>query len=188
MIEQTLVLIKPDGIQQKLIGRIITRFENAGLRIAGMKMIWPDEKKAKEHYPLDEEWSESAFRKSRETAEKNKEKFDFKNHKEFGKFIQDGLVKFIQESPVIAIVVEAPHAIEVVRKMVGATEPRSAVPGTIRSDFASIESYPNANKKERAVRNMVHASDSVSNARREISIWFSKEEIHNYKRYGDIIF
>ncbi|MEK6914864.1 MAG: nucleoside-diphosphate kinase [Nanoarchaeota archaeon] len=182
MIEQTLVLIKPDGIQQKLIGKIITRFEDAGLKIVAVKMIWPDEKKAKEHYPLDEEWARNVFDKSKNSAEKNKEKFIFKNHLDFGKFIQDGLVDFIQESPIVALVLEAPHAIDIVRKMIGATEPRAAIPGTIRSDFASVESYPNANIKKRAVRNLVHASDSFENAKKEIKVWFNNEEVHDYKR------
>lgn len=188
MIEQTLVLIKPDGVQQKLIGKILSRFENAGLRIVGMKMVWPDEKKAVEHYPLDEEWAKNVFKKSKENAEKNKEKFNFQNYIELGKFIQKGLIDFIQENPIVAIVLEAPHAVDIVRKMIGATEPRSANPGTIRSDFASVESYPNANVKERAVRNLVHASDSAVNAKREITTWFSEDEIHNYKRPGDEFF
>jgi nucleoside-diphosphate kinase len=69
--------------------------------------------------------------------------------------------------------------------MVGSTEPRSAIPGTIRSDFASVESYPNANNQGRAVRNLIHASDSVDNAKKEIKTWFDEEEVHDYKRPGD---
>lgn len=183
--EQTLVLIKPDGIQLKLIGKIITRFENAGLRVVGMKMSWADENKAREHYPLDTEWANEAFEKTKVSAEKNNEKFDFKDPLEFGKFVQDGLVDFIQENPIVALVLEGSHAIEIVRKMVGATEPRSASPGTIRSDFASVESYPNANNQGRAVRNLIHASDSVNNAKKEIKTWFSEEEVHDYNRPGD---
>ena len=183
--EHTLVLIKPDGVQQKLIGKIISRFEDTGLKVVGMKMVWPDEKKAREHYPLDEDWAKSAFTKSKESAEKNKEKFYFNDHIEFGKFVQNGLVDFIQENPVVALVLEGTHAIEIVRKMVGATEPRSAIPGTIRADFASIESYVNANLGRRAVRNLIHASDSLINANREIATWFDKKEVHRYNRPGD---
>lgn len=185
MIEQTLVLIKPDGVQQKLIGKIISRFEDAGLKIVGMKMIWPDEKMAGEHYPLDEEWAKNVFSKSKQSAEKNKEEFIFKNHLDFGKFVQGKLINFIQGSPIVALVLESPHAVDIVRKMVGATEPRAANPGTIRSDFASVESYPNADMKNRAVRNLVHASDSFINAKREIKVWFNEKEVHNYKRPGD---
>jgi nucleoside-diphosphate kinase len=185
MIEQTLVLIKPDGIQQKIVGKIISRFEDVGLKVVGMKMVWSDEKKAREHYPLDEDWSRGAFEKTKETAEKNKEKFDFKDYVEFGKFVQEGLVSFIQENPIVALVLEGPHAIELVRKMVGSTEPRQAAPGTIRGDLASIESYVNANSNNRAVRNLIHASDSVNNAKKEIDVWFDDEEVHDYKRPGD---
>ena len=91
----------------------------------------------------------------------------------------------IQENPIVALVLEGTHAIEIVRKMVGSTEPRSAIPGTIRSDFASVESYPNANTQGRAVRNLIHASDSVDNAKKEIKTWFDEEEVHDYKRPGD---
>jgi nucleoside-diphosphate kinase len=183
--EKTLVLIKPDGIQQKLVGRIISRFETAGLRVVGMKMAWSDESKAREHYPLDEEWARAAFGKTKDSAEKNNEEFNFKDSMEFGKFVQDGLVEFIQENPIVALVLEGSHAIEVVRKMVGATEPRSAAPGTIRADFASVESYPNANNQGRAVRNLIHASDSVENANKEIKTWFDENEVHDYSRPGD---
>ena len=183
--EQTLVLIKPDGIQQKVVGQIISRFETAGLKVVGMKMVWPDEAKARQHYPLDEEWAETAFAKTSESAKKNNEEFNFKDHMEFGKFVQDGLVEFIQENPIVALVLEGTHAIEVVRKMVGSTEPRSASPGTIRADFASVESYPNANNQGRAVRNLIHASDSVENANKEIKTWFDEEEVHDYSRPGD---
>ena len=183
--EQTLVLIKPDGIQQKVVGKIITRFEDAGLKVVGMKMVWADEKRAREHYPLDEEWSKGVYAKTKESAEKNNERLDFKDYEEFGKFVQDGLVEFIQENPIVALVLEGTHSIEVVRKMVGSTEPRAANPGTIRADFASVESYPNANNQKRAVRNLIHASDSIENAKKEIKTWFDKEEVHDYSRPGD---
>jgi len=185
MIEQTLVLIKPDGVQKKLIGRIISRFEEADLRLAGMKMIWPDEKMARKHYPLDEEWAKSIYKKSKEASEKNSEPFPFKDYLDIGKFVQEGLVNFIMESPIVAIVMEGPHAIELIRKIIGSTEPRQSLPGTIRGDFASVESYFSANSKGRAVRNLIHASDSVENAEKEIAIWFSKGEVHDYSRPGD---
>lgn len=183
--EKTLVLIKPDGVQQKLIGKIISRFEDAGLRLVGMKMVWPDENKAREHYPLDEDWAKAAFEKTSSSAKENNEEFKFSDYMEFGKFVQDGLVNFIQENPIVALVLEGTHAIEVVRKMVGATEPRAASPGTIRADFASVESYPNANLNGRAVRNLIHASDSKDNAEKEIKTWFDEGEVHNYSRPGD---
>ena len=104
----------------------------------------------------------------------------FKDHMDFGKTLQKYLVNYITESPIIAMVIEGPHSIEIIRKMLGSTEPRQAAPGTIRSDFSSTESYELADKEQRAVKNLVHASDSVENAKREISVWFSKEEIQDY--------
>ena len=93
---------------------------------------------------------------------------------------------FLTQGPVVAIVLEGHHAIELARKLIGNTEPRQALPGTIRSDFASTESYPLADTKSRVLRNLVHASDSIENAKREISLWFSPEELHSYKNIHDL--
>ena len=109
--------------------------------------------------------------------------FEFSDHIQYGQFIQDSLKNFIKESPVVALVIKGPHAIEIIRKMVGATEPRSALPGTIRADFASIESYEISNAGNRAVRNLIHASDAPETAKREIALWFKPSEIHDYKRH-----
>ena len=182
MIERTLVLIKPDGVTRGLIGKIISRFEDAGLKIIAMKMVWIDEKFAKEHYKLDEEWAKNVFIKTKTTHEKEGKKFPYKDHMEFGSLIQKWNMDFLREGPIVAIVLESPHAIEIARKMTGSTEPRQAVPGTIRSDFATIESYAVANKKERVLRNLIHASDSEANAKREIALWFSQNELHSYKK------
>ena len=151
-IEKTLVLIKPDGVQKNLIGKIISKFEDAGLKIIALKMMHPDEELAKKHYPLDEKWAKTLYEKSKKAAEEKNEKFLFKDPQHIGEFVQKGLQNLITECPVIAMVLESPHAIEIVRKMVGPTEPRQAPPGTIRGDFASIESYSTANTRERAVR------------------------------------
>lgn len=183
MIEQTLVLIKPDGVKKAIAGKIISRFEDTGLKIAALKMVWPDHKLAEKHYPLEEEWAKGTYEKAKTAAEKTNTEFKHKNHMEYGKFIQDSLKEFITESPVIAMVLEGPHAIEIVRKIVGPTEPRQAPPGTIRGDFISIESYAIADTGKRAVRNLIHASDSKINAEKEIKIWFSKGEIHKYQKH-----
>ena len=185
MIERTLVLIKPDGIVRGLSGKIISRFEDAGLKIVGMKMLWVDENFAREHYKLEEEWARNVFMKTKTTHEKEGRKFPYKNHMEFGGMIQKWNMDFLCEGTVIAFVLEAPHAIELARKMVGATEPRQAAPGTIRGDFASVESYAVANEKERVLRNLVHASDSSENATREIALWFNIDELHSYKKELD---
>jgi len=185
--ERTLVLIKPDGVQRSISGKIISRFEDAGLKIVGMKMIWANDELARTHYPLDEEWAKKLFEKTKASYEKDNKPMKFKNHEEMGKIIQGNLILFLKESPVIAMVLEGPHAVELARKMIGSTEPRQAAPGTIRGDFASIESYAKADSKERAVRNLIHASDSPENAGREISIWFSPLELHSYRTIHDLL-
>lgn len=182
VIEKTLTLIKPDGVSRGLIGKIITRFEDAGLKIIAMKMIWADEKLAENHYLLDPEWAKNVYEKTKKTRESAGEPFPFKDSMAYGKLIQSWNKNFLKEGPVIAMIIEGPHAVEIVRKMVGSTEPRQASPGTIRGDFAVIESYALANDKERVLRNLIHASDTTDSAKREISLWFQKNEIHNYKK------
>ena len=180
--EKTLILIKHDGVVRGLIGKIIERIENTGLKIVAMKMIWADETLAKKHYKLDEEWAKKLFERTKTTHEKEGKPFKFKDHMEFGSLIQKWNMTFLREGPVIAIVTEGPHAIEIVRKIVGHTEPRQAMPGTIRGDFASVESYELSNENQRVLRNLIHASDSPSNAEHEIALWFSPNELHKYKK------
>jgi nucleoside-diphosphate kinase len=183
--ERTLVLIKHDGIARGLIGKIITRFEETGLKIIALKMVWADENLASKHYPLEESWALNVFQKTKTTHEKNGKKFPYQDHIEFGSLIQKWNAIFLREGPVLAMVIEGPHAIEIVRKMIGATEPRQATPGTIRGDFAMIESYETANAKARVLRNLVHASDCLEAAKREISLWFNEKELHHYSKELD---
>lgn len=180
--ERTLVLIKPDGVVRSLIGEILSRFEKTGLKITAMKMVWADEKLARQHYILEEQWAKNVYDKTKLGYEKEGKPFPYKTHMELGEKIQSWNAKFLQEGPVLAFVLEGPHAIEIVRKMVGNTEPRQAVPGTIRGDYSMVESYALADSKTRVLRNLVHASDSVDNAEREISVWFTKNEIHSYSK------
>lgn len=184
-LDRTLILLKPDAVQRGIIGKIIDRFESTGLKVVGMKMVWADEDRAKSHYPLDEEWARNVFDKTKKVYDQEGKEMEYKDHMEFGETIQSWLRKFISEGPIVAMVLEGPHAIELGRKLLGATEPKSALPGTIRGDFASVESYQMADKKKRPVRNLVHASDSKENAEREISIWFSQQEIFSYKKELD---
>jgi len=155
MIEKTLVLIKPDGVKRGLMGRIISRFEDAGLKIIGMKLYQSDEARALQHYGEDIE-------------------------KRRGKKVRDLLVDFLKSGPVLAFVVEGVNAIENVRKMVGATEPKAAAPGTIRGDFAHI-SYAHADEKNKVVENLIHASSDAADAEREVWLWFNQDELCEYK-------
>jgi nucleoside-diphosphate kinase len=185
MMQQTLVLLKPDAIQRGVIGKIITRFEDAGIKVVGMKMVWADETLAKNHYHLDENWAKQVYEKTKQVYDKEGKNFSYKNHMDLGNTIQSWNIKFLREGPVIALVLEAPHVVEIIRKMVGSTEPKQSAPGTIRGDFAVVESYALADNKKRVVRNLIHASDSVENARREISLWFDNSEMHKYAKELD---
>lgn len=155
MIQRTLVLLKPDAVQRCYAGEIITRFEKAGLKIVGMKMVWADKAIAQEHYA---EHVEKPF--------------------------YPGLENMITEGPVIAFVLEGVEAIATVRKMVGSTEPKGAAPGTIRGDYAHA-SYGYADEKGIGLKNLIHASANTEDADKEVSLWFSKEEMHTYKTVHD---
>ncbi|RME55407.1 nucleoside-diphosphate kinase [Candidatus Woesearchaeota archaeon] len=156
MIEATLVLIKPDGVMRGLIGEIIKRFEQRGLKIAGLKMVRVDEDFAKQHYI---EHVDKDFYKS--------------------------LEEFITSGPVVAMAIEGVDAVELVRKVVGATEPKSALPGTIRGDYAHV-SYAYADKKKISIKNLVHASGNKEDAERELNLWFSIEELHSYPNVHEL--
>ena len=150
MIEKSLLIVKPDGVERSLVGEIIKRFENTGLKIVGMKMVWIDRKFAEKHYGA------------------HKSKPFFKE-----------LVDFITEGPVVAFVLEGVHAVENVRRLVGHTSPNQAAPGTIRGDYAHI-SMAYASKKGTGGKNVIHASGSKAEADEEIKLWFKAEEIHTY--------
>jgi nucleoside-diphosphate kinase len=148
--ERTLVLVKPDGVERQVSGEIISRIEKSGMKLVGMKMVHMTEDFAKEHY---------------------------KAHVD--KPFYKGLEVFMTSSPVIAMVVEGISAIETVRKLVGATEPKSAAPGTIRGDF-SHHSYGFTDKKGIAIKNLVHASGDENDAKYEVGLWFKEDELHDY--------
>ena len=159
--ERTLVLVKPDGVVRQLVGKIIMRFEDAGLKIIGMRMEWVDEEFAKKHYRDDIE-------------------------KKHGKRVRDELINYIKKGPVIALVLEGVDAINVTRKIVGSTYPGEAPSGTIRGDFAHIsKDYANSNKI--TVKNLIHASGNKEDAKIEIPLWFKEKDLHSYKTVHDII-
>jgi len=158
-IQQTLVLVKPDGVVRGLIGEVIKRFEQRGLKIVALKLVKVEMDHAKQHYTED-------------ITERRGEK------------VRKMLLDLITEGPVVAIIVEGVDAIENVRKLVGATESKAALPGTIRGDYTHI-SYTHADEKEIPVQNVVHASSDGKDARREIALWFSIDEIYDYKRVGE---
>ncbi|PIP29601.1 nucleoside-diphosphate kinase [Candidatus Kuenenbacteria bacterium CG23_combo_of_CG06-09_8_20_14_all_36_9] len=183
--ERTLVLIKPDGVQRSLIGEIIHRFERVGLKFLALKMIIPTKKQAENFYPSNEEWFLSVGNKTIKGYEAKGIKLDRSPLKQ-GKFVKKILVDFMTSGPIVAIVLQGNEAVKIVRKLVGSTEPLSSDVGTIRGDF-NIDSYTMADVDQRAVRNLVHASESVNEAERELKCWFKEEKILRYNLVQDKI-
>lgn len=183
--EQTFVFIKPDGVQRSIIGDVITRFERTGLKLVAIKMLTPDVERLTIHYGKSDEWYES---KGQNTINNMAERgiTPTKPAIEYGKDIVRSLLKFMSAGPAIAMIWEGNCAVDVVTKLVGSTEPKSSDIGTIRGDL-TVDSYKMANLDGRAVRNLMHCSDSPQNAQDEINIWFKSEDISNYKNVNDII-
>jgi nucleoside-diphosphate kinase len=182
--EKTLVLIKPDGVQRGLVGQILTRFETAGLKLVSMKMVHPSHDDVDRHYQMTEEWMQAVYTKAKAKYDANGETFPFADHKAYGGDIKRGLVEFLKSSPVVALVLEGEMAVSLVRKLVGATEPASSAPGTIRGDF-SHDTYALANSQGRPLRNLIHASGNVEEANNEIKIWFTDTELYAYEHVND---
>ncbi len=132
MAQRTLVLVKPDGVKKGLIGEIISRLEKKGLKIAAMRMLQMDKALARRHYAVHD-----------------------------GKTFFAGLVDFITSGPIVAVVVEGEKSVEVVRKLMGETDPAKAAPGTIRGDYGLDIG-----------ENLIHGSDSEENAQVEIALFF----------------
>ncbi len=176
MFEQCLVLIKPDGVQRGLIGAIFQRLERVGLKIVAVKLLQATHAQADRHYALTEAWMHGVFDKAKAKYEALGHTFPYKDHVVYGTFIKDGLIEFLTSAPIVALVIEGELAVSLVRKVVGATEPASAAPGTIRGDF-SLDTYGLSNQQNRPIRNLVHASGTVEEAKHEIDIWFSSKEI-----------
>ncbi len=182
--ERTLIILKPDAVQRGLVGEIITRFEKTGLKIVAAKMVKPSKDLADKHYPVDrQEFIDGMGQKSLDNYKEQgldplKELGSSDPHA-IGLEIQKWLADFLTSGPVIAMVLEGPHAIEMVRKIRGHTLPIKANPGTITGDY-SFDSSSLANKDKRPLRNLVHASGSKQEADFEIGLWFTKEELHAY--------
>lgn len=145
MSQRSFVLVKPDGVQRGLVGEVIRRFEARGLKLVGLKMVRVTQDLAATYYA---------------------------EHKD--KAFYDGLLRYVTSGPAVAMVVEGEGAVAVVRKMMGATDPAEAEPGTIRADHALT-----------IARNVLHGSDSPESAEREIGLFFSPEELHAYTRIDE---
>jgi len=178
--ERTLVLIKPDAVERGLIGEIVQRFEKRGLKIIGMKLVKASRETAGRHYTEDPDWLLSIGQKARKSFEEKGIEVK-ETDKQIGERVRTLLIGYVESGPIVAMVIEGPHAIETVRKIVGPTEPRTAPPGTIRGDY-SIDSYLLSDSTERPVKNLIHASGNEREAVSEIKVWFSENELHSYER------
>jgi nucleoside-diphosphate kinase len=176
--ERVFVILKPDAVHRSLVGEIMRRLEITGLKFTAVKMLLPKKEQVLAHYNKDDAWCEE---KGNLTIKNLKEKGEEpkKTALEYGRDIMEGNVAFMTSSPVVAMVLEGNHAVGIVKKIVGSTEPMSSDVGTIRGDM-TLDSYSLANADGRAVRNLIHCSDSTEEAEREIKVWFSDEELINY--------
>lgn len=192
--EKTVVIVKPDGVKRGLVGEIIRRIEQRGLKVIALRMFWSTPEQMDEHYPKDREWITNLGRNTARAYQEYKlsstllEDYGTEDLYEIGVMVRKWLIDFMTSGPLVKMVVSGLHAIAMVRKVVGPTIPSFAEMGTIRGDF-SVDSPALANAQKRAVRNLAHASGNQEEAAHELSIWFSPEEIHDYKRAEeDIMF
>lgn len=176
--QRTFVILKPDAVQRSVMGNVIERFERTGLKFVGMKMIVPTRAQAQAHYGKDDAWCTKVGERTIANLEKEGKKAE-KAAVEYGRDVLNGLLDFLTCSPVVVMALEGNQAVGVVKKLVGGTEPLTSDVGTIRGDLTS-DSYEIANIDGRAVRNLVHCSDEVSEAAREIAIWFKEDELIAY--------
>lgn len=183
--ERSFVILKPDTIQRGLIGESIKRFENAGLKLVAMKFGLASEETLWQHYNKDDAW----FAKKGALTVQNRQDMKMPVEKEaleYGKEIIRALVNFMSCCPVVFMIWEGNQAVSVIKKIIGGTEPATSDVGTIRGDM-TLDSYELANRDERAVRNLVHCSDEVSEAEREIALWFKEEEVTSYRLIAEQI-
>ncbi len=162
MLQKTLVVLKPDAVKRNIVGEIVTRFEKVGLHLVGLKMVSPTQEHFHHHY---ETIGQLATRRGKEVLDVN--------------------AAFMMSGPVVAMVWEGIEAIEVVRKMVGSTEPKSALPGTIRGDY-SLMSYGYSDANKSWFPNLVHASATPEEAQQEIALWFAGSEIFDHPMEGHL--
>ena len=177
--EKTLVIIKPDGVQRSLIGEIIRRLERVGLKLVAIKMFVPDNEFIEKHYTVNPEWRRITGEKTIESYKKKKLSPPSGDPYEITEITLNNLKKFMTSSPVIAMVWQGAHAVNIVRKLVGNTEPLTSDVGTIRGDFV-LDSYQMSDADKRAIRNLIHASGTKEDAGKEIALWFPEGTI-NYR-------
>lgn len=191
--EKTLALVKPDGVSRGLVGDIINRLERRGLKIVALKMVQVDEEHLDKHFPQAESWIRRLGEKTMKTYTEYGidpvEVGGTNDLLEMGKKVRQSLFKYMTSGPIVAMVIQGVHAIDMVRKVAGHTLPVFAEMGTVRGDY-SVDSPAVANLEGRAIHNLMHASETPEEAENEIQLWFTKNEIYSYTRAeeGTIIY
>lgn len=186
--ERTFLLIKPDGVMRGLIGEILRRVESRGLKIVALQMEMPTREKIDDHYPKDAAWIERLGGKTISTYEKYGydlvEDLGTTDAREIGRIVRGWILDTMTAGPVVKVILQGLHAVDAVRKVIGSTIPANAELGSIRGDF-SIDSPALANKEKRSILNLVHASETLEEAEREIRYWFGGEPAFPYQRTED---
>lgn len=183
--ERSLVIIKPDAVQRSLMGEIISRIEKTGLKFVAFKFLVAEEKQCWDHYHKDDTWF--LEKGNRITNDRQAQGLPIEKEPiDYGKDIIKANVDFFTSGPVLAMVIEGNGAVGIVKKLVGSTEPMTSDVGTIRGDL-TIDSYELSSIDNRAVRNLIHCSDSPEEAQREIKIWFTDKDIINYRLVAEQI-
>ncbi len=185
--EKTFLMVKPDGVKKGLIGEIIKRIEQRDLKIVALEMFQATPEDIDNHYPKDEAWLKRVGGKTLDTYQKYNldpvKEIGTDDPLEIGKQVRGWLIEFMTSAPMVKMVIQGVHAVDMVRKIVGPTIPAKAEMGTIRGDF-SVDSPALANKERRAIANLVHASETAEEAEHEINYWFGGKDIFSYQRFG----
>ena len=186
--ERTYVMIKPDGVKKGLIGEVIKRFEQRDLKVVALEMFQPTRKEIDDHYPKDPAWVTRLGNKTLSTYDKYgfdaMADFGTTDAEKIGPEIRKWLIDYMLSAPLVKMVVEGNHAVDMVRKICGPTLPNLADMGTIRGDY-STDSPAVANAEKRAVANILHASETPEEAAHEIKHWFGDKHVFTYKRHGE---
>ena len=178
-------MIKPDGVTRGLTGEILRRIEQVGLKVVAIEMYQPTKDEIDRHYPKEEAWITRLGTKTLTTYEKYGfdpvEEMGTNKAEEIGPHVRRWLVEYMCSGPLVKMVIQGVHAVDMMRKLIGNTQPALAEMGTIRGDY-SVDSAASANKDQRAIFNLIHASETAEEAAHEIQHWGMKEKIHKYKR------
>ncbi len=191
MIQRSLVLLKPDAVKRGIIGEVLHRFERAGLKMVGAKMVHATKELAQKHYPNTDEWKLIVGQRTIDDCEKYgidlMANMGTTDPLKVGEIVKQWNVDFLTSGPVLAIVFEGVNAVERIRSLVGHTVPAKAEAGTIRGDF-SLDSAIAANRRKRTIYNLIHATGTIEEAEGEIKLWFKDDEIFSYKRVHEDLY